>query len=825
MVRVLEWCHPDPSRSGGEGAGTRRFDNARCSGPLRCLLAALVVSVRVTIGFAPACSLAAQQTNAERILSGRDTPAHDFDLVHQRIEVANFDWEATAFDGRVITTVVSLRPGLESVVLDMGRRLAVRSVTSPKGALRFSRPGDSIVVRLPRAARFRDTVRFTIDYHGKITQGRGLYFFKAEPGRPHRPQQIYTGGGTDGNPNWIPTYGPPHDKATWEMVATVPAAYTVVSNGRLVSDRPGPARGKAARTHTVSYSQDKPASTYLISLVVAPLKKVTDRWHDVPLEYYVYPEDLPLARRLFGVTADMMETYTKLTGVKYPWPRYAQTTVTDFVGGMENVGATTLVDWLPDARAYRDRPWYQRSLIPHELAHQWFGNLVTTENWVNYWLNEGMAEFMAGQYWGTKLGRRAEDDFYLEQYRRFLAADERRRVPLASFNSNNVYSKGALVLEMLKKYLGPERFWASINRYLTRHAYGNAVSDDLRRSVLNATGENLDWFWNQWVYQAGYPEFAVSSTYDSTAGALLLTVRQTQVDTASADSTGFRYSTPLVFRGPVIIRVGTSAGEVRTRVELDRREQVIRIGGLKSPPVMVVFDENNAMLKKLTFEQPTRWLATQLVRDPDLWNRSWVIEQLARRTGDSLAVAALARAVRGADSYLTRAQAAAALSGFPAAAAIPPLETALTDTSSAVRGVAIDGLARLGGDQALPGVQSAWKSDSSYEVRAAALAAMARLDSVGSRGAVRAGLTTPSYRDVIQSAAIAAAAESPDSAIIDGLERILGQQQAAALVLADLASKGDTRALTALVRHRDDSRLWVRRWVQEAIEKELEKTP
>jgi aminopeptidase N len=609
------------------------------------------------------------------------------------------------------------------------------------------------------------------------------------------------------------------------MVATVPAAYTVVSNGRLVSDRPGAARGKAGRTHTVSYSQDKPASTYLISLVVAPLKKVSERWRDVPLEYYVYPEDLPLARRLFGVTADMMETYTKLTGVKYPWPRYAQTTVTDFVGGMENVGATTLVDWLPDARAYRDRPWYQRSLIPHELAHQWFGNLVTTENWVNYWLNEGMAEFMAGQYWGTKLGRHAEDDFYLEQYRRFIAADERRRVPLASFNSNNVYSKGALVLEMLKKYLGPERFWASINRYLTRYAYGNAVSDDLRRSVLNATGENLDWFWGQWVYQAGYPEFAVSAAFDSTAGALLLTVRQTQVDTASADSTGFRYSTPLVFRGPVTIRVGTSSVDVRTRVELGQREQVIRIGGLRSPPVMVVFDENNTMLKKLTFEQPTRWLATQLVRDSDLWNRSWVIEQLARRTSDSLAVAALARAARGADSYLTRAQAADALAQFPAEVAIPALETALTDTSSAVRGVAIDALARLGGEPALARARSAWKSDSSYEVRAAALTAMARLDSVGSRSAVRAGLTTPSYRDVIQTAAIAAAAASPDSAIIDGLEKILGQQQLAALVLADLASKGDTRALTALVRHRDDSRLWVRRWVQGAIEKELEKTP
>ncbi len=410
---------------------------------------------------------------------------------------------------------MSLRPGLDSIVLAMGRRLAVRSVTmesARRAALQFSRPGDSIVVRLAKPAGFRDTVRFTIDYRGKITQGRGLYFFKAEPGRPRHPQQVYSGGGTDGNPNWIPTYAAPNDKATWELVARVPADLTVVSNGRLVSDRPDPpSRGARAagparpRTHTVHWRQERPASTYLISLVAAPLKKVSDRWRDVPLDYYVYPEDVAQARRLFGVTPDMMETFSKLTGVKYPWAKYSQATVTDFIGGMENVGATTLVDWLPDARAYRDRPWYRQSLIPHELAHQWFGNLVTTENWSNYWLNEGMAEFMAGQYWGAKQGRRAEDDFYLDEYHRFLAAESRRSVPLASFNSNNVYTKGALVMQMLKKHLGPERFWASINRYLTRHAYGNATSDDLRRAVLHATGQNLDWFWDQWIYQAGYP--------------------------------------------------------------------------------------------------------------------------------------------------------------------------------------------------------------------------------------------------------------------------------------------------------------------------------
>jgi aminopeptidase N len=674
-------------------------------------------------------------------------------------------------------------------------------------------------------------VRFTIDYRGRITQGRGLYFFKAEPGRPRHPQQVYSGGGTDGNPNWIPTYAAPNDKATWELVARLPANLTVVSNGRLVSDRPDPpARPRTAgpvgtRTHTVHWRQEHPASTYLISLVAAPFKKVSDRWRDVPLDYYVYPEDVGQARRLFGFTPDIMETFTKLTGVKYPWVKYSQATVTDFIGGMENVGATTLVDWLPDARAYRDRPWYRQSLIPHELAHQWFGNLVTTENWSNYWLNEGLAEFMAGQYWGTKRGRHAEDDFYLEEYHRFLAAESKQSVPLASFNSNNVYTKGALVMEMLKKHLGPERFWASINRYLTRHAYGNATSDDLRRAVLHATGQNLDWFWDQWIYQAGYPQFTVTHAYDSTAGSLALTVRQTQVDTARADSGGVRFATPLVFQGSVTVRVGTTIGDVRKRVRLDRREQAITIEGLKSPPNLVVFDENNAMLKSLTFEQPTPWLATQLARDPDLWNRHWVIGQLARRPSDSLAGSALARAARSADYYLTRAQAVGALSRFPVAVAMPVLEAAMRDTSAVVRTAAMSGFGAQGGPRSQEAALAAWKRDSSYEVRASALIALSRIDSVGSRPQVLAGLSTPSYRDVIQNASIVAAARAPDSTLIDGLEKILGDQEQASIVLARLASEGDTRALTALVRHRDDPRPWVRRWVLDAIEEQVEKTP
>ena len=490
---------------------------------------------------------------------------------------------------------------------------------------------------------------------------------------------------------------------------------------------------------------------------------------------------------------------------------------------MENVSATTLVDWLPDSAAYRDRPWYQWALIPHELAHQWFGDLVTTENWANYWLNEGMAEFMPGQYWGAKLGDRAEEDYYLSEYQQFMAADARRRMPLAAWNSNIVYPKGALVLSMLKKQLGAERFWASIKRYLTDHAYGNATSDDLRQAVLDATGESLGWFWSQWIYRAGYPAFSVAAAYDSAGSALTLVVRQTQTDTATADSTGLRFETPSVFRAPIAIRVGSASGDTVVPAVITRREQTIRIERLRAAPTMVVFDADNAIVKSLDFQQPTAWLSAQLERESNLWNRVWAIEQLRARRADSSAAAALARAARQADYPLIRAQAAGALGTFAAPVALAPLEDATRDTSAAVRKAAATALAAVGGDRAAGVLEAVWERDPSYETRAAALTGLARLDSAGAREQIMRGLETVSYRDVIQNAALVAALQHPDDRIVAAIARRIGDQPFPAIALAVLSARGDSAALGAFASALDDDRAWVRDWALDAAAGQLDR--
>jgi aminopeptidase N len=753
----------------------------------------------------------AAQSNAERILNDRYTRSHDYDLIHQDIEVRDFDWDSLTFRGRVATTLVSLRPGLDSVILDAGKLLTITGVTGARGS--FGRSGDTLVIRLERPAGFGDTVRFAVSYDARIDNGHGLTFIQGR-GRPHRPDQIWSQGEDMDNHFWFPTYDFPNDKATWTLAATVPAKDFAVSNGRLVSNV------AAGTIRTVKWSEDRPASTYLVSLVVAPLARVHDSWHGIPVDYYVYHEDSALARPLFRVTPDMIDTYSRLTGVPYPWQKYAQTTVADFFGGMENVSATTLVDWLPDARAYADRPWYQYILIPHELAHQWFGDLVTTENWANSWLNEGFAEFMPGQYWGTKLGTHAEQDYYADEYRQFMNIDRRRRMPLASDKSDNIYPKGALVLEMLRDYLGPQRFWASLHRYLTRNAYDNAVTDDLRQAVLDATGENLDWFFDEWIYQAGYPEFTVTWAYDSAARRLTLVARQTQADSARTDSaTKVTYTTPAVFRMPVTVRVGTAGGAVSATDWIDAREDTIVVNGVDSAPAYVIFDDGNHILKKLTFDEPTAMLAAQLAHDQDLWDRQWAIRQLAGRTADSAAAAALSAAATGADYPFTRALAATALDSFPAGWALSALTRAAKDTSAQVRDAAVSaiGLVKDGGDAAIAVIRDAWLHDPSYEVRAGAVLALAHLVPAERDATIRMALGTPSYQDAIATAGLRALFLGPvDSATVATVEAKMGDLQNATFALAALASRGDANAKAALERHADDPRPWVRDWVKQA---------
>jgi aminopeptidase N len=772
----------------------------------------------IPAALAIASAAGAQQTgnpNLERVANDAYTRTHDYDLVHQRISVRDFNWDSTSFNGRVATTLVARRAAMDSVILDAGAGLRIERVTAGStgsgASLRQRHTGDTLVVYLARPVAFGDTTSFTIDYHADITSGHGLTFI-AE--RPTSPRQIWSQGEATDNHYWFPTYDAPNDKMTWELDATVPSVDMAVSNGAFEGDTRA-----AGGTHTLHWNQTTPSATYLVSLVVAPLAKVHDAWRNVPVDAYVYHRDSALAPRLFHITDDMIDTYSRLTGVPYPWAKYAQTTVADFFGGMENVSATTLVDWLPDANAYQDRPWYQYILIPHELAHQWFGDYVTTENWANTWLNEGFAEFMPGQYWAQKLGAHAEQDYYADEYRQFMGIEKQRPMPLASMGSNNIYPKGALVLEMLKHYLGEQRFWAGLHRYLTDHEHGVATTDDLRQAFLDATGQNLDWFWSEWIYAAGYPAFTVTQQYDAAARRLTLIAAQTQTDSLKADSTGMRYPIPEAFTMPVDVRVRSGGRDLVAHTWIRQRVDTIVVDSVAAPPSMVVFDDGNQILKTLKFDEPTDWLAEQLASDPDLWDREWVIGQLAARSSDPAARAAIAKAATSADYFETRVVAAQALAKVTPAAALPSLARAAHDTSAQVRAAAVASLGAMASPAALAMADSAWNRDASYTVRAAALTSISRLDSsAATRALLRRALAIPSYRSAIQNAALFAMSRTVDTGAVSLIQQHVGDQALPAQLLAVLSGHGSASALATLTADLNDDRAYVRQWALNAMQ-------
>jgi hypothetical protein len=279
-----------------------------------------------------------------------------------------------------------------------------------------------------------------------------------------------------------------------------------------------------------------------------------------------------------------------------------------------------------------------------------------------------------------------------------------------------------------------------------------------------------------------------------------------------------RFVIPETFTMPVTVRVGTASGDVVRHARIRQREDTIVVDSVSSEPTMVVFDDGNHILKSLAFDEPTAWLATQLRRDPDSWNREWVLGQLVRRPTDPGAASAVANALTGADSWYTRQVAATAIDTFPAAVAIPALTTAIRDTSAQVRAAAAAALAKVGGPQALALARNAWQHDSSHAVRASALTSLVRLDSAGRRALIGEGLRTPSYRDVIQDAALVAIAQTNDTSFVADLERIVGEQPLVARILAVLASRGDQHAMNVLVAAARDDRSWVRAWAKPQLD-------
>lgn len=684
---------------------------------------------------------------AQSVFPVRDVgqaPDKVYDVLHYVINVSIDDLQKEV-TGTVTATLVPYQPGCRVIEFD-AEQMTIRRVILRGKSLSYEIRPKTLVVTLDRPYSFRDTLVLAIDYSCKPT--KGLYFVQPDSAYPDKPWQVWSQGEDMDNHFWFPCYDFPNDRATSELIATVKSKYTVLSNGALVSTR----EDKQTGMKTFHWKERHPHVSYLVMVAVGEYAILRDTAGTLPLEYYVYPHHTADARICFSKTPEMIKFFNEKIGFPYPWEKYAQVLIKDFVvGGMENTSATSLADesTVYDARARLDDS--PTSLIAHELAHQWWGDVVTCRDWRHLWLNESFASYFDPLYHEYLLGR---NDFDLSMYNNQQAGintdRDLGRKPIVSVGSYgaNVYSRGASVLHILRFLLGEQLFWKAINHYITKHQFQTVETNDFKVSIEEATGRNLYWFFDQWVYKAGHPVFDLSYTWNDTSHSVNLHVTQSQ----TIDSlTG-------VFRTPVDIEITTPQGPVTHSVFLDSRDTTIILPA-PARPTLVIFDKGNWLLKELRFSKSDPEWMLQAEHASNPVDRLRAIQDLLARQ-DSVASTSLFARIAMADPFwAVRREAVNALGKLttkdPSARDTirQALLVASRDSRSSVRASAISHLAKFKERDVVSAIRNSL-SDSSYNVVASALRSLARSDSANALSVLTTHLTVPSRGSVIAAAAL-----------------------------------------------------------------------
>ena len=565
------------------------------------------------------------------------------DVKHVSIDL-RFDWEKSQAYG---STVVTLAPfkDTDKIALDAAM-MQINSVSLASGAaLKFNYKGgdtnDNLEITLDRVYKRGEDVSVKVEYRTSYVNsadaetaigsfGRGLRFIKPTAEEPNKPMQIWSQGETEFNRYWFPSYDSPNDFRTSELKATVDKKYTVVSNGKLISDTEN-----ADGTRTAHWKMDTPYTNYLTSIVVGEYADIKQEWNGIPIHNFGYKNETKEVAATVKNLPDMLDFFSKVTGVKYPYPKYAQTFVEDFGGGMENISATTMIEeMIHDERTLLDED--SDSLQAHELAHQWFGDYVTTRDWGQIWLNESFATYFDALYNEKSKGR---DDFLYENVRGnqnqyYQTWNDGNRHPIVTKNYANkdamfdsyAYPRGAAVLHMLRKHLGDEGFFKSLNHYLTTNANQPVSTEDLRIAVEETTGESMDWFFDQWLYKMGHPKFEVTKNYDAATKKLTLNVKQTQTIDPNNEFPQVEYF------------------QAKSEVEIDGRIEQIWIKpqaentftfDAAAEPKLVNFDYEGTLIKELNFAKSVDELLYQMERDKDVLGRRWAMDELVKMSEDS----------------------------------------------------------------------------------------------------------------------------------------------------------------------------------------------
>ncbi len=650
------------------------------------------------------------------------------DLLHTQLAVS-FDWENSHLLGQATLTFKPYFHPVNSLELD-AQGFEIKSVAlvlndSLKEELNYKYDEAVLKIDLERTFTRDTTYTVFIDYIAKpdelasgggaaIRSEKGLYFINPKGERPGKPTQIWTQGEPQASSRWFPTIDAPNEKTTQEIYITVDEKYVTLSNGDLIYSS-----YNQDGTRTDYWKQKLPHAPYLFMMAIGEFAVVNDSWEGLQVDYYVEPEYEAYAKDIFGATPEMMTYFSDQLGVKFPWQKYAQVVVRDYVSGaMENTSAVIHGDFLHKTkRELIDSD--NEGIIAHELFHHWFGDLVTAESWSNLMINESFATYGEYLWENYKHGKEAGDWIIYKKLKEYLREAEYKQEPIVQYYYNDPidlfdrhrYSKGGVVLHMLNDYLGDDAFFASLEYFLKENAYKSVEAEQLRLAFEEVTGEDLHWFFNQWLFTAGHPQLKIS--YDHEPNIVKVNINQVQ-------------KTP--FKFPLAIDVYENDSTVtRHNVWVKNKEEVFTFN-VKEKPKLVNVDAKKILLADKEDKKSDEEYIYQYYHAPLLVDRYESITHISNKKNPSEEGKSLLQAALSDSFYVMRILAIrnTDLTYENNDSLIAML--ARTDPVSSVRSEAIDKLSQSDSSMQFMTLYENAIQDSSYWVNASALDAIYKLD-------------------------------------------------------------------------------------------------
>ncbi|MFN6570309.1 M1 family metallopeptidase [Dendronalium sp. ChiSLP03b] len=625
-----------------------------------------------------------------------------------------------SYHGSCNIRLLPIRNGIDRLTLD-AVNLNIQSVQVDEESQNFDYDGEQLSIQLSQPTQVGERLLIAIAYSVEKPQ-RGIYFIQPDKHYPNKPTQVWTQGEDEDSRFWFPCFDYPGQLSTSEIRVRVPKNLIAISNGELIDTQ------KDGNDKIYHWSQQQIHPTYLMTLAVGNFAEICDEWQGKPVTYYVEKEREKDAKLSMGKTPRMMEFLSEKYGYPYAFPKYAQVCVDDFIfGGMENTSTTLLTDrCLLDERAALDNRTTE-SLVVHELAHQWFGDLVVIKHWSHAWIKEGMASYSEVMWTEHEYSLEEAAYYRLLEARSYLGEDSSRyRRPMVThiyreaieLYDRHIYEKGSCVYHMIRAELGEELFWQAIQTFVRDNAHKTVETIDLLRAIEKATGRNLAFLFDQYVYRGGHPDFKVTYSWDGDANLAKVTVTQTQ---AQADNNKYLFDLriPIGFGYTQQNETTTDSKLSTFTVRVNEREQSFYFP-LQEKPLFISFDVGNHFLKTVSLEYPVPELKAQLEFDPDPLSRIYAAEALAKKGGLE-PIKALSAALQNDPSWGVRIEVAKQLAEIKLDQAFDGLVSGLQDKNALVRRAVVQALAKIKTYESYKAVKGLLQDgDPSYYVEAAA---------------------------------------------------------------------------------------------------------